>query len=75
MVRIVDIPKQAKNTINNDATTPIGIDLLGVFASSPAVAIQSKPIKAKKHLAAPVIIPWAPYGTKPPVPAPGGTSS
>lgn len=69
------MPKYAKNTINSETTTPIGIDFCGVLASSPAVAMQSKPINPKKHLAAPVITPLIPYGAKPPLPCPATSVS
>lgn len=45
------------------------------FLFIPVEAIESKPTKAKKHLAAPAITPAIPYGKNPPVPNPGGTSS
>lgn len=36
----------------------------------PVVAMASKPTKAKKHVAAPLVIPAIPYGANPPLPQP-----
>lgn len=54
-----------------------GMFLCGFFASSPVVAMQSNPVKPKKHFAAPAIIPANPKGANPPAPpfTPGGMSS
>lgn len=46
-----------------------GIFRFGFFASSPVVAIPSKPTNPKKHLAAPAMIPLTPKGLNPPLPA------
>lgn len=46
----------------------IGMFRVGLIASSPVVATQSKPTKPKKHLAAPAITPAMPNGMKPPSP-------
>lgn len=46
----------------------IGIAFLGFLASSPVVAIQSKPTNPKKHVAAPFKVPENPKGKKPPFP-------
>lgn len=55
--------------ITRDSTIDNGMSLLGLFASSPVVATQSKPTKPKKHLAAPAITPATPHGMNPPLPA------
>lgn len=75
MVRTVDIPKYARNMMNNDITMARGIFLCGFLASSPVVATVSKPTKPKKHFAAPAITPATPKGRNPPSPAFGGTLS
>lgn len=49
--------------------------MTSINSTVPVEAIESKPTKAKKHLAAPAITPANPYGKKPPVPKPSGTSS
>lgn len=43
-----------------------GIFLRGFRTSSPVVAIQSKPTKPKKQVAAPFKVPENPKGKKPP---------
>ncbi len=66
--------KYAKNITRSARQTANGIDLLGFRASSPAVAITSKPMNPQKQMAAPLMTPSNPYGRKPPLPNPGGTS-
>lgn len=43
----------------------MGMERAGSWASSPLVAIPSKPMKAKKQEAAPATTPPVPYGKKP----------
>ena len=59
-----ETPKYAKKQIKSDNTIEIGIVLLGFLASSPVVAITSKPTNAKKAVAEPANTPVVPYGIK-----------
>lgn len=55
--------------IISEITMDNGMFRFGFLASSPVVAMQSKPTNPKKHLAAPAITPEKPNGRKPPSPA------
>ncbi len=50
--------------LQSAATVALGMAVRGFLASSPEVAITSKPTKAKKQVAAPDIMPWKPKGAK-----------
>jgi hypothetical protein len=72
-VKTVEIPMNTKKQIKSDKQIDSGIDLFGFLTSSPAEAIASKPMKPKKHLAAPFTTPEKPKGKNPPLPEPSGT--
>ena len=55
-----ETPKYARKQIDNASIMDIGMDLLGFLASSPAVAMTSKPTKAKNAVADPARTPEGP---------------
>jgi hypothetical protein len=74
-VKTVEIPMYTRKQMKSDKQIDSGIDFFGFFTSSPAEAIMSKPIKPKKHFAAPFTTPSKPNGKNPPLPKPSGTFS